>query len=944
MEKLRITQSLSSPQKKVLYFSVLFFCIIVAGGSGAFLLAMRQIIRNDTFQQLQRIIETRNLQFGTAFDSQISLAVNMAESPLISSHLASPADPGLARLAHAEFSGHRKFFSGGNIFWISDIDRRYYFNDEYSYTLDTAKQGNEWYMPTLNQKERFSFNVNYDIGIKRTLCWLNVPVYDRARNPVGIVGTGIDLTDYINILFSGLDGDLTLYLFNESGEITGAKDSSLMERKALISEVWETGPQIFLEAKSLKNDASKTLVVGDSAYGLSRIAQLNWYIAVTRPMTVDMYLNNAMIVFLALILTIFIIFVVFNMYTSKILKPISLMLERMHDLSSEWKRSSRSVRYRQVLLVCFSFVLMIVISSVATNIILRSHLAREAEELLHSAELNIASNLREAATTLNESSSTLRYLIDRGEGQRGLLRYMVDTTDWLMGNADVTYGFNGMYGFIRGEYLDGLNWAPPQDYLPQERPWFIAAKERQGEKAETVPYLDAQTGEIIISYSKELFAAAGSSLGVLAVDVKLNAIGEYVKALRLSDSGYGVLINQDFEVIAHPNAEHAGARLDSISGGYARVQAALAEGRPVVAFSITDYENVRHIAFFKRLANGWYIGSMTPLRAFYSDSYVMVIILALIGLVLMILLSLLIVRQHERVENYTNAAMQLNEASRRFVPSQFVKILGVENITNLELGDSVQSVITVMFFDIRFFSIHSQMMSINQNFDFVNKVFGLIGAVIQKHNGFVDKYMGDGAMILFEHAGDAVSAGIDIYRTLILDEATRVTQGMDGINIGIGAHTGSVMLGVIGDTEHYASTVISKVVNTASRIEGLTKQVKTGVLISADTMQAIPDGERKFESRYLGMVKPAFSNETIGIFEILDILPEGARKKRLETLELFESAVRNFHTENYQLAADRFREVMEHDTSDDCAALYYEETKLRVEGRVKSNVFAFSTK
>ena len=204
-----------------------------------------------------------------------------------------------------------------------------------------------------------------------------------------------------------------------------------------------------------------------------------------------------------------------------------------------------------------------------------------------------------------------------------------------------------------------------------------------------------------------------------------------------------------------------------------------------------------------------------------------------------------------------------------------------------------------MFFDIRFFSVHSQMMSTHETFDFVNKVFGLAGAIIQKHNGFADKYLGDSAMVLFERAADAVSAGIEIYRTLILDEPTRITNGMDGINIGIGVHTGSVMMGVIGDTEHYASTVISKHVNTASRIEGLTKQVKARMLIRADAMQNIPDSELDFYFRYLGLINPALSRETVGVFEILDVLPDDKRKARLENRELFESAVgysKNNHT------------------------------------------------
>jgi len=933
-----------SPQRKVILFSVLFFCVILAGGSAAFLFAMRQIVRNDTFEQLSRIIETRNIQFTAAFDSQISLAVNMAESPLIRAHLAAPGNEELARLAFSEFSANRKSFSGNNIFWISDIDKCYYFNDEYSYTLDTSDPANDWYTPTLKQRERFSFNVNFDIGIKRTLCWINVPVYDDNKTPVGIVGTGIDLTDYINILFTGLGDDVTLLLFNNSGEITGAKDISLMERKALISEEWESGREVFFEALSSKDGALKTFIAGNRAYALSKISQINWHITVSRPITVFMFLNNAMYVFIALIAVILLIFLIFNIYISNVLKPISMMLERMQTLSKEWRKSSQSSRIRQTVFVCFAFVLMIAISYAATNIILRNHLSYEVEELLRTAELTIKSNLRETISTLNETSFTVRDMVERGESQDAILRYLIDVSDWFKENEDLVYGFNGIYGYIRGDFLDGSRWEPPPGYAPPERNWFIAAKEKHGELAETLPYVDEDTGEIVISYTKELFDASGKSIGVLGVDVLLNMIGEYIETLRLSKAGYGILLSRNFEIMAHPDNGYIGKQLGSISGDYAKIQAILASGKSVNAFSVLNYEHIRHIAFFKQLYNGWYIASMTPSDIYFRDMQIMSLILTLVGFALMIIVSLLISRQYQSIENYMDAALQLTEASRHFVPVQFVKMIGVDNITSLKLGDSVQNVITVMFFDIRFFSVHSQMMSITETFDFVNKVFGLAGTIIRKHKGFVDKYLGDSAMVLFERAGDAVMAGIEIYRALIFDETTRVTNGIDGINIGIGVHTGNVMLGVIGDTEHYASTVISRHVNTASRIESLTKQVKAGMLISADVMQEIPENELKFDYRYLGMVNLAGSRETVGIFEVLDVLPDDIRKRRRKSRKVFESAVRNFLTENYQLAAARFKKVMDFDTTDECAKLFYEETKAHIEGHGKRNVFSFDTK
>jgi len=87
--------------------------------------------------------------------------------------------------------------------------------------------------------------------------------------------------------------------------------------------------------------------------------------------------------------------------------------------------------------------------------------------------------------------------------------------------------------------------------------------------------VDEETGEIVISYTKELLSASGNSLGVPGIDVQLTIIGEYVETLRLSEAGYGIFLNRNFEIMAHRNDEYMGKQLGSISGDYAKIQAEL---------------------------------------------------------------------------------------------------------------------------------------------------------------------------------------------------------------------------------------------------------------------------------------------------------------------------------------------------------------------------------
>jgi len=287
---------------------------------------------------------------------------------------------------------------------------------------------------------------------------------------------------------------------------------------------------------------------------------------------------------------------------------------------------------------------------------------------------------------------------------------------------------------------------------------------------------------------------------------------------------------------------------------------------------------------------------------------------------------------------------KLNESTIRFVPVQFMEHLGVSDITKMKLGDSVQRVISVLFFDIRSFSINSEMMTARENFEFINRILGIAGPVIRKHNGFVDKYIGDAAMALFTNGIDAVRAGIELYQQIVVDKSSRVKIGVDGIDIGVGIHSGSVMMGIVGENERLSSTVISANVNLASRLESLTKQTASGVLITRSTLNQLAGHEEEFSYRFIGMVQAAGVNEVVALFDMLDALMPKDKKRRLATKVVFESGVRKYHMKDYAAAVSRFQKVVAADPNDKCAAHYLEEAHKHLQNPELSSIFVFDKK
>jgi adenylate cyclase len=197
-----------------------------------------------------------------------------------------------------------------------------------------------------------------------------------------------------------------------------------------------------------------------------------------------------------------------------------------------------------------------------------------------------------------------------------------------------------------------------------------------------------------------------------------------------------------------------------------------------------------------------------------------------------------------------NQLQKLAEANSRFVPRQFLRLLGKEAITETELDDQIEESMTVLFSDIRDFTPLSESMSPAETFAFVNDYLGTMAPIIREHGGFIDKYIGDAIMAIFPNSpGDAVAAGLKMEQHLAQFNARIAEQGRPPIRIGIGIHTGPLVAGIVGFAERLEGTVIGDCVNTASRLEGVTKDLSVTLLVSETVVRELAEAnEYVFDS------------------------------------------------------------------------------------------------
>lgn len=264
----------------------------------------------------------------------------------------------------------------------------------------------------------------------------------------------------------------------------------------------------------------------------------------------------------------------------------------------------------------------------------------------------------------------------------------------------------------------------------------------------------------------------------------------------------------------------------------------------------------------------------------------------------------------------------INHAISRFVPNDFLRSLGRENITEVLLGDQTEKEVTVLFCDIRDFTRLSESMTPTENFKFVNAFNRRMGPIITQYNGFINQYLGDAIMAIFaQNPADALNASIEMQKSLQTYNKEREARGRQSIRMGIGFHTGSLIMGITGDQSRLDATTISDTVNTASRIESLTKHYGTNILFSEDSLSQI-EAQENFHLRYLGKVQMKGKKIPVGVYECFDgNLPVQVSEK-LKTKGLFEKGLKYYFEKAFYEAIKTFEAVLDMNPTDKTAQMF----------------------
>ena len=274
-------------------------------------------------------------------------------------------------------------------------------------------------------------------------------------------------------------------------------------------------------------------------------------------------------------------------------------------------------------------------------------------------------------------------------------------------------------------------------------------------------------------------------------------------------------------------------------------------------------------------------------------------------------------------EKLIDEMSQINFMHKRFVPTEFLEILGKKNFSEIKLGDQIQKRMTILFSDIRDFTTLSEKMSPKENFEFINYYLSKMVPLVRKHNGFIDKFIGDAIMALYDSPDDAIRSALEMHKELVQINHSLLEKGNIEIEIGIGIHSGNLMMGVIGEEERFEGTVISDAVNVASRIEGLTKLYHSKILVSEDVLLELKD-DFPFSSIKIDMVKVKGRSTVFGIYEILDDRDSKEIELLTQTKLAFETGIECFMNGKFKESMQLFENVLAIHPKHSFANLYLE--------------------
>jgi len=312
------------------------------------------------------------------------------------------------------------------------------------------------------------------------------------------------------------------------------------------------------------------------------------------------------------------------------------------------KMGATATVYAQILVVYLAFTLMVISSYLYVEKMMRTRLEDEVNSSLDFMQASIESDLAEPEKLLQSMSQSIKNMILNGYSPEMIQGYIKDMSPNVIRYEKRKLGINRLYGYFNcfdGLQLNNGEWEMSIDDSMEEHPWYKAAVEANGKVTYAVPYFNARIRSYVLTYSRQIFDG-DRPLAVLAIDVPIDKIIDYVIEMHVTREGYGMLLDDDLEIIAHPDISLIGKPLRSVNSGLAGHLAYYLENGwdDIPKSTAVNYKGMESVVYSRRLKTSWYISLVAPLADYYSEVRSMGWFLTILGMIMATALSVILWR------------------------------------------------------------------------------------------------------------------------------------------------------------------------------------------------------------------------------------------------------------------------------------------------------------
>ena len=317
-----------------------------------------------------------------------------------------------------------------------------------------------------------------------------------------------------------------------------------------------------------------------------------------------------------------------------------------------------------------TFVLMALLITYTSRLMYESsysHVYELGNDRAAAITADVENYLETARSVLWVAADTVDHMVSRGATYDEIVEYITRESANTASQFDETY--TGIYGYINGQYVDGVGWTPPEDYDPTARDWYIDTSAAQGKTLIVSPYVDAETGNVIISVCKAL----SDNNNVLGLDLTLSHVQEIVEDIQSNGNGYGFILNYDGTVVAHKDAGEKGKNYSEIPERAALYDKVMETGKGYFEMEI---DGRMCTVFVDDILDQWHLVIVVESAVLFKPTRDVLVVSICVGVIVFALISAfyIIGYRHERKVNKRLEEMKANEQRREYE----AKILALE--------------------------------------------------------------------------------------------------------------------------------------------------------------------------------------------------------------------------------------------------------------------------